>query len=75
MKNDDEDAYFHDTKLDKTKEKSKQEVDKINELIREKEGDIGDNDSILKIKDYKRDVIEELRIVETILRNLKMPEE
>ena len=30
MKNDDKDAYFHDTKLDKTKEKSKQKVDEIN---------------------------------------------
>ena len=34
-----------------------------------------DNDVILKLKDYKRDVQEELKIVETILRNLKMPKE
>ena len=37
--------------------------------------DIIDNDEILKLKDYKRDVQEELKIVEIILRNLKMPEE
>ena len=55
----DKDDYFHGRKLDKIKEKSKQEVDKINELIREKEVNIIDNDAILKLKDYKRDVQEE----------------
>ena len=75
MKNNDRDAYFHDRKLDKTKQKSKQEVDKINELIRKKEVDIIDNDAILKLKDYKRGVRKELKIAEIILRNLKMPEE
>ena len=34
-----------------------------------------DNDAILKLKDYKIDVQEELRIVEIILRNLKIPKE
>ena len=34
-----------------------------------------DNDAILKLKDYKRDVQEELKTAEIILRNLKMSEE
>ena len=61
--------------LDKTKEKSKQELNKINELIKEKEMDIIDNDIILKLKDYKRDLQEELRIVNIKLRELKVSEE
>ena len=61
--------------LDKTKEKSKQELNKINELIKEKEMDIIDNDIILKLKDYKRDLQEELRIVNIKLRELKVYEE
>ena len=50
-------------------------MDKINKLIREKEMNIIDNDAILKLKDYKRDVQEELKTADIILRNLKMPEE
>ena len=34
-----------------------------------------DDDAILKLEDYKIDVQEELRILEIILRNLKMLEE
>ena len=34
MKDNNKDQYFQYTELDKIKEKSKQEVDKINELIR-----------------------------------------
>ena len=34
-----------------------------------------DDDPILKLKDYMRDVQEELKIVEIILKNLKMSEE
>ena len=74
MKDNDKDEYLQYMELDKIKQKSKQELDKINELIIEKEMDIIDNDQILKLKDYKRDVQEELKIVEIILRNLKMPE-
>ena len=36
MKDNDKDEYFQYTELDKIKEKSKQEVDKINKLIRVK---------------------------------------
>ena len=74
MKDNDKDEYLQYMELDKIKQKSKQVLDKINELIIEKEMDIIDNDQILKLKDYKRDVQEELKIVEIILRNLKMPE-
>ena len=69
MKNNDEDVYFHGRKLDKIKEKSKQEVDKINELIREKDINIIDNDEISKLKDYKKDFQEELKTADIILRN------
>ena len=34
-----------------------------------------DNDAVLKLKDYKRDVKKELEITEIILENLKVPEE
>ena len=36
---------------------------------------ITDNDAILKLKDYKRDVQEELRIVNIKLKELKLSEE
>ena len=76
MKDNDKDEYFQYTELDKIKIKTRDNInDKINELIGEKEMNIVDNDAILKLKDYKRDVQEELKIAETILRNLKMPEE
>ena len=34
-----------------------------------------DNDAILKLKDYKRDIQEELRIVKIKLKKLKVSEE
>ena len=36
---------------------------------------IKNDDAILKLKDYKRDVKKELEITEIILENLKVPEE
>ena len=60
--------------LDKIKEESKREVDKINELIKRKEWNITDGDAIFKLKDYKRDIKEELRIVKLKLKNLKVSE-
>ena len=41
IKDNDKDEYFQDMELDEIKEKSKQEVDKINELIREKKNEYG----------------------------------
>ena len=75
MKDNDKYEYFQYIELDKRKEKSKQEVDKINDLIREKEMNIIDNDAILKLKNHKRDVQEELRIVNIKLKELKVSEE
>ena len=75
MKDNDKDEYCQYMELDKINEKLKQEGDKINELITEKEMNIIDDDAVIKLEDYKRDVKEELRIVETILENLKEPEE
>ena len=75
MKDNDKDEYFQDMELDKIIQESKPIIDKINELIREKEMNIIDNDVILKLKDYKRDIQEELRIVNIKLEKLKVPEE
>ena len=72
MKDNDKDEYFQYMELDKIKEESKQEVDKINELIWVKEMNIMDDDAILKLEDYKRDVKKELKIIEIILENLKV---
>ena len=47
----------------------------MNELIREKEMNIIDNDAISKLKDYKRDAQEQLRIVNIKLKELKVSEE
>ena len=41
IKDNDKDECFQDMELDEIKEKSKQEVDKINELIREKKNEYG----------------------------------
>ena len=71
MKDSDQDEYFQYTGLDKIKEKLKQEVDKINELIMIKESNIMNGDVISKLKDDKRDVKEELEIIE----KLKVPKE
>ena len=75
MKDYDKDEYFQYMELHKIKQKSKQEVDKINELIRVKEWNNMNNDAILKLKDYKTDVQEELRIVKIKLEKLKVSEE
>ena len=75
MKDNDKYECFQYTELDEIKEKSRQEVDKINKLIRIKEWNITDSNVISKFKDYKRDVQEELDITEIILENLKVLEE
>ena len=49
-------------------------VDKINGSIIIKEWTIPNGDVISKLKDYKRDFQEELRIVKIKLRNLKVSE-
>ena len=74
MEDNDKDEYFQDYELNKINEKSKQEIDKINELIRIKEWNIMNDDAILKLEDYRRDVKEELRIVRIILETLKVSE-
>ena len=70
-----EKILMKDNELDKIKSKSKQEVDKINELIRIKEWNITNGDIISKLKNYKRDVQEELEITEIKLEKLKVPKE
>ena len=75
MKDNDKYECFQYTELDEIKEKSRQEVDKINKLIRIKEWNITNSNVISKFKDYKRDVQEELDITEIILENLKVLEE
>ena len=75
MKDNDKYECFQYTELDEIKEKSRQEVDKINKLIRIKEWNITNSNVISKFKDYKRDVQEELDITEIILENLRVLEE
>ena len=59
----------------KKKVKSKQKVDKMSELIREKEMNILDDDAILELENYSRDVKEELKIVNIKIEKLKVSEE
>ena len=59
----------------KKKVKSKQKVDKMSELIREKEMNILDDDAILELENYSRDVKEELKIVKIKIEKLKVSEE
>ena len=47
----------------------------MSELIGEKEMNILDDDAILNLEDYKRDVQEELRIAKIKLEKLKVSEE
>ena len=68
MKDNDKNEYFEYTELEKIKEKPKQELDKMKELIKIKEWNITDADAIFKLKDYKRDIKEELRIVKIKLK-------
>ena len=74
MKDNDKDKYFQHTELDIIKEKSKEKVDKINELIEIKEWNITDDDVILTLKDYKIDVQGELRLVKIKFKKLKVSE-
>ena len=75
MKDDGKDEHFQDIELDEIKEISKHEVDKISELKQIKEWNIMDDDAILKLEDYERDFMKELRIVKIELKKLKVSEE
>ena len=75
MKDNDEDEYFQRMKLDKIKEESKKEIDKINKSIIIKEWSIDNNDMIVKLEDYIEDVGEALKIKEIILKKLKVSDE
>ena len=75
MKDNDDDEYFQRMKLDKIKEESKKEIDKINKSIIIKEWSIDNNDMIVKLEDYIEDVGEALKIKEIILKKLKVSDE
>ena len=75
MKDNDEDEYFQRMKLDKIKEESKKEIDKINKSIIIKEWSIDNNDMIVKLEDYIEEVGEALKIKEIILKKLKVSDE
>ena len=75
MEDNDKDEYFQHMEFKKKKVKSKQNVDKMSELIREKEMNILDDDAILELENYRRDVKEELRIVKIKIEKLKVSEE
>ena len=74
------DEYFQKMKLDEIKEETKKEIDKINESIIIKEWCIDDYDTIVNLKDYIKDVEEELKTKEIIeklekLEKLKVSDE
>ena len=75
MKDNDQDEYFQYIELHKIKEKSKQKVDEINELITIKEWDIIGGDWESKFDEYAEDIKKELKIVEIRLKKLKVSEE
>ena len=62
-------------KLDEIKEDSKKEIDKINESIIIEEWSIDNDDMTVKLKDYIKDVEEELKTKEIILKKLKVSDE
>ena len=74
------DEYFQKMKLDEIKEETKKKIDKINESIIIKEWCIDDYDTIVNLKDYIKDVEEELKTKEIIeklekLEKLKVSDE
>ena len=74
MEDNDKDEYFQFIELNEIKEKSKQKVDEIGELITIKEWDIIDGDWELKFDVYVESIKKELQIVEIRLEKLKMSE-
>ena len=75
MEDNGKDEYFQDIELNKIKEKSKQKVDEIDELIMMKEWDIIGSDWESKFDEYAEDIKKELEIVEIRLEKLKVSEE
>ena len=75
MKDNDVDEYFKRMKLDEIIEESKKEIDKTNESIIIEEWSIDNDDMIVKLKDYIKDVEEELKIKEIILKKLNVSDE
>ena len=69
------DGYFQRMKLNEIKGESKKEIYKINESIIIEEWSIGNDDMIVKLKDCIKDVEEELKIKEIILKKLKVSDE
>ena len=57
------------------KEESKKEIDKINESIIIEEWCIDNDDMIVKLKDYIKDIEEELKSNEIISKKLKVSDE
>ena len=57
------------------KEESKKEIDKINESIIIEEWCIDNDDMVVKLKDYIKDIEEELKSNEIISKKLKVSDE
>ena len=75
MEDNDKDEYFHHVELNKIKEKSKQKVEEINELITIKEWDIIGSHWESRFGEYAEDIKKELELVEIGLEKLKVSEE
>ena len=72
MRDDGVDEYFQKMKLDEIKKDSKKEIDKINESIIIEKWSIDNDDMMVKLKDYIKDVEEELKTKKIILKRLKV---
>ena len=69
------DEYFQKMNLDEIKEESKKEIDKINESIIIEKWRIDNDDMMVKLKYYIKDVEEKLKTKEVIFKKLKVSDE
>ena len=75
MEDNDMDEYFQNTELKKIKEKSKQKVCEIDELVMIKEWRIIQVDWMKKFDDYREDISKELDVIKRRLRFLGISKE
>ena len=75
MEDNDMDEYFQNIELNKIKEKSKQKVCEIDELIMMKEWEIIQGDWMKKFDDYREDISKELDVIKRRLKFLGISKE
>ena len=75
MEDNDTDEYFQNIELNKTKEKPKEKVCEIDELIMMKEWEIIQDEWMKKFDDYREDFSKELDVIKKRLKFLGMSKE